>query len=110
MFNQLSKVINSMLNKDDERLLSMLRNNARTSISDLARALNLSRSTVQTRIAKLEQSGVIKGYIVEYGDNYVSHLVSAHVSIKVKQKFTTKTNVELRKMHRIAELYAISGE
>ena len=75
-----------MLSKEDERLLSILRTNARTSISDLARLLKLSRSTVQTRIDRLEQTGVIKGYVVEYGDKFVSTLVSAHVSIKVKQK------------------------
>jgi DNA-binding Lrp family transcriptional regulator len=99
-----------MISKEDERLLALLRNDARTSVSDLARALDLSRSTVQTRIAKLEQNGIIKGYVVEYGDAYINNLVSAHVSIKVKQKFTTKTNIELRKMHRISSLYAISGE
>lgn len=99
-----------MLSKEDERLLSILRTNARTSVSDLARLLNLSRSTVQTRIARLEQTGVIKGYVVEYGDKFVSSLVSAHVSIKVKQKLTTKTNVELKQIPQISELYAISGE
>ncbi|ABL99836.1 Lrp/AsnC family transcriptional regulator [Shewanella amazonensis] len=99
-----------MISKEDERLLALLKNNARISVSDLARALDLSRSTVQTRIARLEQTGVIKGYGVELGDTYTSHLVSAHVAIKVKQKFTTKTNVELKKMHMISELYAISGE
>ena len=99
-----------MLSKEDERLLSILRTNARTSISDLARMLNLSRSTVQTRIDRLEQTGVIKGYVVEYGQKFVSTLVSAHVSIKVKQKLTTKTNVELKQIPQISELYAISGE
>ncbi|MFN6969331.1 MAG: Lrp/AsnC family transcriptional regulator [Rheinheimera sp.] len=99
-----------MLSKEDERLLSVLRTNARTSISDLARMLNLSRSTVQTRIERLEQTGVIKGYVVEYGQKFVSSLVSAHVSIKVKQKLTTKTNVELKQIPQISELYAISGE
>lgn len=99
-----------MLSKEDERLLSVLRTNARTSISDLARILHLSRSTVQTRIERLEQTGVIKGYVVEYGQKFVSTLVSAHVSIKVKQKLTTKTNVELKQIPQISELYAISGE
>lgn len=99
-----------MLNHDDEKLLAVLRNNARTSVSDLARLLNLSRSTVQSRITRLEQTGVIKGYVVEYGDKFVSSLVSAHVSIKVRQKLTTKTNVELKQIPQISELYAISGE
>jgi DNA-binding Lrp family transcriptional regulator len=99
-----------MLSQDDEKLLAVLRSNARTSVSDLARLLNLSRSTVQSRIARLEQTGVIKGYVVEYGDKFVSSLVSAHVSIKVRQKLTTKTNVELKQIPQISELYAISGE
>lgn len=99
-----------MLSKEDERLLGLLRTNARASVSDLARELDLSRSTVQTRIQRLEQTGVIRGYVVEYGDSYMKSLVSAHVSIKVRQKLTTKTNNELRQMPQISELYAISGE
>ncbi|SFC15586.1 Lrp/AsnC family transcriptional regulator [Pseudoalteromonas denitrificans] len=99
-----------MITEQDERLLSILRTNARTSVSDLARSLSLSRSTVQNRIAKLETSGVIKGYVVEYGSEFLKDMISAHVSIKVKQKLTTKTNIELKQMSQIAELYAISGE
>ncbi|MFY8275173.1 Lrp/AsnC family transcriptional regulator [Pseudoalteromonas sp. SSDWG2] len=99
-----------MINSQDEKLLAMLRTNARASISDLARALDLSRSTVQARMQKLEHSGVIKGYSVEYGDAYLSSMVSAHVSIKVKQKLTTKTNIELKHIDAITDLYAISGE
>jgi DNA-binding Lrp family transcriptional regulator len=99
-----------MLSKEDERLLAMLRQDARASVSDLARSLNLSRSTVQTRIARLEQLGVIKGYSVQFGDSFTRHLVSAHVSIKVRQKLTTKTNLELKQISQITDLYAISGE
>ncbi len=99
-----------MLSKEDERLLAMLRQDARASVSDLARSLNLSRSTVQTRIARLEQLGVIKGYSVQFGDSFTRNLVSAHVSIKVKQKLTTKTNLELKQISQITDLYAISGE
>ena len=75
-----------MISKQDEKLLALLAKDARASISDLARALDLSRSTVQSRMQKLEQNGVIKGYRVEYGEDYLAKLVSAHVSIKVKQK------------------------
>jgi len=99
-----------MINEKDEQLLSLLRVNARMSISELARSLNLSRSTVQNRIVKLEQSDVIKGYMVEYGSEYLKDLVSAHVAIKVEQKLTQTTSVALKKIPQIAELYAISGE
>ncbi len=107
---KLTKLVVIMISLQDEKLLAMLRTNARASVSDLARALDLSRSTVQSRMQKLEETGVIKGYSVEYGDTYLSSMVSAHVSIKVKQKLTTKTNIELKHIDAITELYAISGE
>lgn len=99
-----------MITFQDEKLLSILKTNARASISDLARLLNLSRSTVQSRMLKLEQSGVIKGYSIDYGDEFLNKMVSAHVSIKVIQKLTTKTNIELKQIDAISQLYAISGE
>jgi DNA-binding Lrp family transcriptional regulator len=76
----------------------------------LARDLGLSRSTVQNRIAKLEASGVIKGYVVEYGGEYLNELVCAHISIKVEQKKTALANNKLRQISQIAALYAIGGE
>lgn len=99
-----------MINDKDEQLISILRSNARATISDLARVLKLSRSTVQNRLTKLEQTGVIKGYSVEFGSQYLSELVCSHVAIKVRQKLTAKTNSQLRLISQIAELYAISGE
>jgi len=99
-----------MLSKEDEKLLALLQRDARASISDLARALSLSRATVQNRLQKLQDSGVIKSYTVELSDAYLANLVSAHVSIKVKQKLTARTNTELRQMPQISALYAISGE
>jgi DNA-binding Lrp family transcriptional regulator len=59
---------------------------------------------------KLEETGVIKGYSVDYGEDYLTSMVSAHVSIKVMQKLTTKTNLELKQIDAISQLYAISGE
>ena len=48
----------------DEHLLARLRENARAPVAELARALGLSRTTIQSRLAKLERTGVIAGYSV----------------------------------------------
>lgn len=103
-------VLIKMMNKHDEKLIALLRTNARSSISDLARNLDVSRSTVQSRLLKLEQSGVITGYSVEFGATYIEGLVSAHVSIKIRQKLTTQTTIALKHIDQISALYAISGE
>lgn len=99
-----------MLNKEDEKLLALLQRDARASISDLARALDVSRTTVQNRLQRLQDNGIIKGFTVELGTDYLTNLVSAHVSIKVRQKLTARTNIELRQRPQIVALYAISGE
>ncbi len=45
-----------------EKILPLLRHDARTSIADLAKATNLSEAEVVERIRKLEEDGVILGY------------------------------------------------
>ncbi|PWG74280.1 AsnC family transcriptional regulator, partial [Enterococcus hirae] len=52
----------------DKRLLAALAANARASVTDLARRLGLARTTVQTRLDRLESSGAIAGYTVRLGD------------------------------------------
>lgn len=99
-----------MISEQDQRLLLLLRQNARASVSDLARAMSLSRSTVQHRIARLEANGVIRGYTLELGGDYSQNQVEAHVSIKVRQKLTARTNLALEQISQVAQLYSVSGE
>jgi DNA-binding Lrp family transcriptional regulator len=48
----------------DERLVTLLRHDARCSVSDLAVDLRVSRATVRARMERLERSGDIIGYTV----------------------------------------------
>lgn len=94
----------------DEKLISLLRQDARMSTSELARALGLSRSTVHGRIKRLEREGVIAGYTIEHGSAYQQRLLSAHVLIKTRQKLAGRTNRQLHDIAEIRSLYAISGD
>ena len=98
------------MNSTDNKLLALLREDGRRSTSELARELSLSRSTVQSRIKRLEQVGIIKGYTVEYGDEYEDALMTAHVLIMVHQKLTARTNRELHAIPQIKSVFAISGD
>ena len=48
----------------DQHLISELRHNARASLSDLAQALGVSRTTVRSRIERLQKNGDIVGFSV----------------------------------------------
>ena len=94
----------------DNRLLSLLRMNARMPVSDLARALQVSRTTVQTRLKQLESNKVIAGYTIQYGSDYQKQLISAQVLIKATQKLTDKICASLKQFPQVSALYVISGD
>ena len=58
-----------MITEAEQALLTLLRANARASTAELARQLGVSRTTVQSRIERLEQRGIIAGY----GVNVTAH-------------------------------------
>lgn len=100
----------SVLTEKDEELLSILRVNARASISDIARATGVSRTAIQNRLNKLENNNVIKAYSVVLGHEYTNQLVSANVSLKVNPNLRNTICIALRKIHQISRIYSISGE
>src|ERR1700722_8127550 len=48
----------------DHKLLSLLRENARMPVAAMAKALGVSRGTVQNRLARLEADGTVLGHTV----------------------------------------------
>ncbi len=93
----------------DDRLLSALRRNARISTSELARQLDVSRATVQNRIRRLEDAGIIEGYTVRLGQNWRDKRIRAHVLVEVEQKRSAEVTRRLEQLDCVAALYVISG-
>ena len=54
----------TQLDDTDREIISTLRADARTPVATLAHKLRVSRGTVQNRLRKMEESGVIVGYTV----------------------------------------------
>ena len=71
----------------DNKIIQALTSNARLSVSDLSRHVNLSRNAVTHRMNKLEKSGVIKGYKVILGDGLpVNEIVVAIMMVYRKDR------------------------
>lgn len=93
----------------DQQLLELLRRDARQSTAALARRLGVARSTVQSRIERLERSGVIAGYTVRLGAAREPRRVQAHVMIAVEPSQQAGIVRKLRAVDGLATLYAVSG-
>jgi DNA-binding Lrp family transcriptional regulator len=98
-----------MLSDAEQALLSLLRENARASTAELARRLGVSRTTVQSRIERLEQRGIISGYGVRLAPDYEQGLVRAHVLLTVTPKLADKVVRALRGLATVRTLHSVSG-
>jgi len=93
----------------DQQLIALLRENARAPIAALARSLGLSRTTVQSRIERLERSKVITGYSVRLSEAQERGAVHAYIMITVKPKHAGRVETEVRKLPDVRVLQSVSG-
>ena len=97
------------LDATDRALLQALRENARLSAAELARRLQLSRTTVQSRLERLERRRVITGYTVVVADPVEAALVRAHVLITLAPRQSGAIEAALRRIPEVRVLHSVSG-
>jgi len=102
-------LITMTIRSPDQRLLALLRENARLPTTELARRLRLSRTTVQSRIERLERTGVIRGYTVRIRNDYEQHHLRAQIMITVRPRQMTPVVNALRAMPEVRALHSVSG-
>jgi DNA-binding Lrp family transcriptional regulator len=100
---------NRRITPEQQRLLALLRQNARESTASLARKLGVARTTVQERIRTLERDGVIAGYSVRVTDAFARQRITAHVLITVNAKRSDRVMRELEAHPHVRAIYALSG-
>jgi DNA-binding Lrp family transcriptional regulator len=94
----------------DEKLLLALRDNARASTARLARSVGRSRTSVQSRLERLERDGVIVGYSVRVAPEHELGAVRAHVMIKVGPKEARAVTAALKSIPQVRVLHSVSGD
>ncbi|PCI32061.1 MAG: AsnC family transcriptional regulator [Alphaproteobacteria bacterium] len=97
------------MDSTDQKLITLLKNNGRESTTALARKLGLSRSTVQDRISRLEDRGIIAGYTIRFNADYTRRQITAHVLMSLNPKFSDQILHNLKKIPLIRAVYAVSG-
>jgi DNA-binding Lrp family transcriptional regulator len=97
------------LDRLDHLLVAKLREDARSPVSELARALGVSRTTVQSRIARLERQKVITGYSVRVAESFEKNQIHAYVMITVGPKRAATVSAEIGKMPAVRLLQSVSG-
>ena len=93
----------------DHKLIKLLRADARQPASTLAKALGVARGTVQNRIDRLKQQGVILGFTVRLKSDVEAQPVRAIVMIEVRSNTSDEVADELRRLPEIPAIYTTNG-
>lgn len=98
------------LDEIDRQLIAALQLNARESVAMLARQLGIARTTVTSRLARLEKTGVITGYGIRLGQRLIDGGLQAYVGITVQPRSGKDVVRRLSAMVQVQQLCAVSGE
>lgn len=93
----------------DERLIAALKKDARMALSDLAATLNLSRTTVRNRLARLQQSGEIVGYSVVTRADVQSDPVRGLMMIGIEGRGAERIIRQLGQMSEVRAVHSTNG-
>ena len=94
--------------KVDQKIIDFLKENSRESFVDIGKKLKLSESAVRRRVKNLVDSGSIKRFTLEMGEENVT---SAIVLVSVDSATdTSKVSLKLAKLEGVKTVYEITGQ
>ena len=93
----------------DRALLAQLGLDARVSLSVLARRLKVARSTVQSRIERLESSGAIAGYTVRLGEGARAAQIRASILLTIEPRNQAAILARLKALPEVERVHTTSG-
>ena len=93
----------------DHRLISLLRDNARIAVAQLAKELKVSRATAQHRIDRLVEQRVLLGFTVRTTAEAAAHRVRAMMMIAVDGDRSDAIIKALRGYPEVRALHTTNG-
>jgi DNA-binding Lrp family transcriptional regulator len=93
----------------DQRLLSLLRLDARLTVAEIAKTLRVSRATARSRIDRLKADGTIQGFTVVLKAGAEAKLIRAIMMIEVEGKGTDRIIGHLKGLTALRALHTTNG-
>ncbi len=98
------------LDDTDRDLIGALRHGGRRSNTDLARTLGLARGTVQIRLQRLIDRGVIVGWGPDLDPRATDHAVTAFTTLSIAQGAHDRVVDTLAAMPEVLEVHVVTGQ
>ncbi len=98
------------MDETDKKILNVLSENARTSISSISKKTGIPNSTISNRIHKLEENNIIEQYTTIFNPEKIGVNVTAIIIIQTQTEKHENVEIELPKIGQVSQVYSISGE
>lgn len=95
----------------DARILEILQENARTTQSDIAKAIGLAPSAVLERIRKLEAKGIVREYVAHVDPHVCNRALLAYVAVRTNEYGVEQPSAKaLAAIPEVLEIHHVAGE
>jgi len=102
-----------LLDEVDKQILEILQENSRTPFTEIAKRIGLSEAAVRKRVRKLEEKGIIKGYLLDLDFNKAGK-AAAILGIDTSPEDFLNVLKELKKIKserkEVVEIYSSTGD
>jgi len=98
------------LSPADKEIISILREDARTSYKEIAKKTGVAISTVHNTIKRLYDEGVIKNFSVKLNSRKLGFDITVFIGIQVGQGFMGEVEAKLKENSNVCQLFAVTGE
>lgn len=98
------------LDETDYRILELLFKDARSSFRDIASSLKVSPSTVFFRVKKLEEQGVLQGFVPVLDFEKLGFGVTVAINVKAKGGKLEEVEKEIARSPNVIAVYDVTGE
>lgn len=98
------------MDKLDNNIIKSLNESGRKSLRTISKELKVSLSTISNRIKKLEEEGIIEGYIPIINKEKAGYDLTAVINLKITHGKLMETQRKISKDNHISAIYDITGD
>ncbi|MBE6526555.1 MAG: Lrp/AsnC family transcriptional regulator [Thermoplasmata archaeon] len=96
-----------MIDKLDKRILDIMKKDSRRPYVEIAEQLNVSEGTVRSRVHRMTEEGIIRGFTIKTSSKNVKALVEIKVDVNTDTEHIAK---DLANYDGVTEVLEITGD
>ncbi|MCL2712077.1 MAG: Lrp/AsnC family transcriptional regulator [Methanomassiliicoccaceae archaeon] len=96
-----------MMDELDEHILDLLKKDSRCPFVDIAEQLKVSEGTIRSRVRRMTDEGIIKGFTIKTSSRNVKAMVEIRIDVNTS---TEEVASNMANQEGVIEVYEVTGD